>query len=365
MGTTRGIIDERNRRSNQSRSETTCDYSELSQDGEGKCIMQNSRGKQKHHTFKVYKRYLFSSLIITHDAKEIRDKVKMLLEGSERTKAEVIVQKVLGRTETGGQGNSARGSGHIARNYTQPKHPTELSNTSKDKMLLMKAQENGGNLGWKSNPVYDEAGPSYDSNILSEVQAHDHYQDAYMTSYDQYVKDNAVPVVQNNASMVPNDAYVMIDNDLHDSDVRSVSHTPKNTVTNNLLNAKLATYKEQVELYERRARTPDPIKSVDEYPPNTPETLVPRVLSNQTELDQSTVDRKHDAIERKNLLLEHDNIIADCLLKEVFYVASNSELNVEGKAVALMLGGSQHRCILKEHRIRSKSDSLKKVERPL
>ncbi|GJZ52366.1 hypothetical protein Tco_0606881 [Tanacetum coccineum] len=42
----------------------------------------------------------------------------------------------------------------------------------------------------------------------------------------------------------------------------------------------------------------------------------------------STVDRKHDAIERKNLLLEHDNIIADCLLKEVFYVASNSELNV-------------------------------------
>ncbi|GJX77206.1 hypothetical protein Tco_0324017, partial [Tanacetum coccineum] len=65
---------------------------------------------------------------------------------------------------------------------------------------------------------------------------------------------NEVPVVQNNASMVPNDAYVMIDNDLHDSDVRSVSHTPRNTVANNLLNAELATYKEQVELYERRAR---------------------------------------------------------------------------------------------------------------
>ncbi|GJR46914.1 hypothetical protein Tco_1315017 [Tanacetum coccineum] len=136
-----------------------------------------------------------------------------------------------------------------------------------------------------ADPVYDEAGPSYDSDVLSEVQAHDHYQDAVcdhfveehemhddvrpnhvvdshadytsdsnMTSYDQYVKDNEVPVVQNNASMVPNDAYVMIDNDLHDSDVRSVSHTPRNTVANNLLNAELATYKEQVELYERRAR---------------------------------------------------------------------------------------------------------------
>ncbi|GJU68393.1 integrase, catalytic region, zinc finger, CCHC-type containing protein, partial [Tanacetum coccineum] len=48
----------------------------------------------------------------------------------------------------------------------------------------------------------------------------------------------------------------------------------------------------------------------------------------EAELDQSIVDRKHDAIERKNLLLEHDNIIADGLSKEVFYVASNSELNV-------------------------------------
>ncbi|GJR19114.1 hypothetical protein Tco_0967641 [Tanacetum coccineum] len=48
----------------------------------------------------------------------------------------------------------------------------------------------------------------------------------------------------------------------------------------------------------------------------------------EAELDQSVVDRKHDEIERKNLLIEHDNIIADGLSKEVFYVASNSELNV-------------------------------------
>nr|GEX13896.1 integrase, catalytic region, zinc finger, CCHC-type, peptidase aspartic, catalytic [Tanacetum cinerariifolium] len=53
-------------------------------------------------------------------------------------------------------------------------------------------------------PVYDEAGLSYDSDILSE-----------------YVKDNAVPGVQ---------------------------------IADNSLTAKLATYKEQVELYERRAR---------------------------------------------------------------------------------------------------------------
>ncbi|GJR06456.1 hypothetical protein Tco_0529440 [Tanacetum coccineum] len=46
----------------------------------------------------------------------------------------------------------------------------------------------------------------------------------------------------------------------------------------------------------------------------------------EAELDQSIVDRKHGEIEWKNLLIEHENITADGLSKEVFYVASNSEL---------------------------------------
>ncbi|GJU26345.1 retrovirus-related pol polyprotein from transposon TNT 1-94 [Tanacetum coccineum] len=381
----------------------------------------------------------------------------------------VVVQNVQGR-QNRGQGNNARGAGavgygraqnrvgnanpgqarqvkcyncngvgHIARNCTQPKRP-QNSEYFKDKMLLMQAQENGVVLDEEqllflaaddydaydsdvdeaptaqtmsmaklssADPVCNEAGPSYDSDVLSEVHDDDHYQDA-------------------------------IYNDVHESDVLSVSHTPRNTVANNLLNAELATYKEQVELQVQPALysghvivTPNhapavvrdceetlelseisrkkmhdkmkanecvgyldivkmkaealkeqntrPIKALTVYPPNTPATLVPRVLPTKSqvkiniftlrqlfsdfektckkritptgitegeraltkevkemsdafdeleaELDQSIVDRKHDAIERKNLLLEHDNIIADCLLKEVFYVASNSELN--------------------------------------
>nr|GEZ09262.1 integrase, catalytic region, zinc finger, CCHC-type, peptidase aspartic, catalytic [Tanacetum cinerariifolium] len=38
--------------------------------------------------------------------------------------------------------------------------------------------------------------------------------------------------------------------------------------------------------------------------------------------------RKHDAIERKNLLIANDNLIAECLSQEVFSVATNFELNV-------------------------------------
>ncbi|GKE52209.1 hypothetical protein Tco_1487365, partial [Tanacetum coccineum] len=131
-------------------------------------------------------------------------------------------------------------------------------------------------------PVYDEVDPSYDSNILSEVHNHNHYQDAVcehhkehemhddvqpnyvvdshanytsesnMIPYDQYVKDNAVRVVQSNVSSILNDAYMMIFNDVHELHAQSVSDTTQNAVIDNSLTAKLATYKEQVELYERR-----------------------------------------------------------------------------------------------------------------
>nr|GFC57767.1 hypothetical protein [Tanacetum cinerariifolium] len=127
-------------------------------------------------------------------------------------------------------------------------------------------------------PVYDEASPSYDSNILSEVHDHDHYQDAVcehheehemhdsvqlnhvvdshadytsdsnMILYDQYVKENARPCVQSNVSSVPNDAYMMIYNDMYEPHAQFISKTSQNTVVDNSLTAELATYNEQVEL---------------------------------------------------------------------------------------------------------------------
>ncbi|GJY09982.1 hypothetical protein Tco_0378167, partial [Tanacetum coccineum] len=151
----------------------------------------------------------------------------------------VVVQNVQGR-QNRGQGNNVEGAvaaGYIAKNCTQPKRPHN-SEYFKDKMLLMQAQENGvvfdeeqllfiaggqdnafdadvdeppvqdlalnvdnifqadqcdafvsdvdeapiaqtmfmANLS-SADPLYDEAGPSYDSDILSEVQDHDDYID--------------------------------------------------------------------------------------------------------------------------------------------------------------------------------------------
>nr|GFB30051.1 hypothetical protein [Tanacetum cinerariifolium] len=48
----------------------------------------------------------------------------------------------------------------------------------------------------------------------------------------------------------------------------------------------------------------------------------------EAEVAQCAVDRKQDAINQKNLLIANDNLIAECLSKEVFSVATKSELNV-------------------------------------
>nr|GEV29864.1 retrovirus-related Pol polyprotein from transposon TNT 1-94 [Tanacetum cinerariifolium] len=203
---------------------------------------------------------------------------------------------------------NCNGTGHISRNYTQPKH---LQNFEyyKDKMLLMQAQENGVALdaeqllflaGGQNNaidddvdeqpiqdlalnvdnmfqtddcdafnydvneastaqivfmanllsvdPVTHEAGPSYDSDILSKVQYHDHYQDVVcahheehamhdnvqlnhivdsradytsdgnMIPYDQYVKDNAIDIVINTDDVLPPG----VENDDSDGEVDAV-----------------------------------------------------------------------------------------------------------------------------------------------
>nr|GEZ17660.1 hypothetical protein [Tanacetum cinerariifolium] len=48
----------------------------------------------------------------------------------------------------------------------------------------------------------------------------------------------------------------------------------------------------------------------------------------EAEVDRNAVNRKCEEIEQKNLLITNDTLISNCLSKEVFYIAMNSELNV-------------------------------------
>nr|GEY14540.1 hypothetical protein [Tanacetum cinerariifolium] len=84
----------------------------------------------------------------------------------------------------------------------------------------------------------------------------------------------------------------------------------------------------------------------------------------EAEVDQNVVNRKCDEIERKNLLIENDNLIADCLSKEVFYIATNSELNVSRfiemhDAYAVV----QARCLELETELSKLNDTIQKDDR--
>ncbi|GJT39385.1 hypothetical protein Tco_0939250 [Tanacetum coccineum] len=74
------------------------------------------------------------------------------------------------------------------------------------------------------DPIYDEAGPSYDSNTPFEVQDHDTFVDQMddnIILYDQYVEDNEEHVVQSNVSSVRNDALMSILDEMHEQGVQS------------------------------------------------------------------------------------------------------------------------------------------------
>ncbi|GJY71555.1 hypothetical protein Tco_0475258 [Tanacetum coccineum] len=135
------------------------------------------------------------------------------------------------------------------------------------------------------DPIYDEVGTSYDSNIPSEVQDHDYYSDnvdeyhqvhetqsnvqhnyvvdsdADYTSdsniipYDQYVEDNEEHVVQSNVSSVRNDALMSILDEMHEQGVQSMSVNKQDKVGNDSVTSELARYKELVGVYEQRAKT--------------------------------------------------------------------------------------------------------------
>ncbi|GJV76612.1 hypothetical protein Tco_1508196 [Tanacetum coccineum] len=60
----------------------------------------------------------------------------------------------------------------------------------------------------------------------------------------------------------------------------------------------------------------------------------------EAEVDQNEIDLKSGEIEQKNLLITNENLIAECLSKEVFYTATDSILNVSRFSITPCVLGS-------------------------
>nr|GEU80169.1 hypothetical protein [Tanacetum cinerariifolium] len=118
---------------------------------------------------------------------------------------------------------NCNGIGHIARNCTQPKHP-QNSEYYKDKMLLMQAQENRVAL--------------YEEQLLFLASGQDN-------AIDEDVDEKHAPMVETMfiANLSSVDPVCDEVEPSYDSDILY-----ENTVVENSLTAKLATYMEQVEL---------------------------------------------------------------------------------------------------------------------
>ncbi|GJT90591.1 copia protein [Tanacetum coccineum] len=235
MGTTRVIVAEGTEGSLHLGPERPRVYSDLSQDEKDR---YNADIRATNIILQGLPKDIYSLINHYTDAKDIWDNVKMLLEGSELTKEDresqlyddfehfrqnkgetihdyyvrnqatvqdgrVVVQNVQGR-QNRGQGNNARGAG--AAGYGGAHNRVKNANPGQARQVKC--------YNCNGIQMYDEAVLVYDSDILSEddvqpsyiISSHaDYTSDSNMTPYDQYVKDNAVPVVQNNASTVPND----------------------------------------------------------------------------------------------------------------------------------------------------------------
>ncbi|GJV34359.1 retrovirus-related pol polyprotein from transposon TNT 1-94 [Tanacetum coccineum] len=292
-----------------------------------------------------------------------------------------------------------KGIGHIARECPQPKRPQD-SDYFKDKMLLMNAHENGAVLDEEQllflageqvtnfdddvddlalnvdhvfeadqcdafdsdvdeapttqtmfmvnlsseDPIYDEAGPSYDSNTPFEVQDHDTFvdhmdeyhevhemqsdvqhnyvvdSDADYTSdsniipYDQYVEDNEEHVVQSNVSSVRNDALMSILDEMHEQGVQSRSANKQVKVVNDTLTSELARYKELVGVYEQRAKfeLTDRERKIDEQ--------MRIIISDRNRKETSLKSELHSAQLQLRSTLNHHKIVREeaIILKKDF-----------------------------------------------
>ncbi|GJU79022.1 retrovirus-related pol polyprotein from transposon TNT 1-94 [Tanacetum coccineum] len=304
---------------------------------------------------------------------------------------------------------NCNGLGHIARECPRPKRLQD-SDYFKDKMLLMQAQENGAVLDEEQSlflageqvtnfdddvdnspendlalnmdhvfeadecdafdsdvdegpttqtmfmanltsedPIYDEAGPSYDSNTPFEVQGHntfeyhevhemqsdvqhnyvvdsvaDYTSDSNIIPYDQYVEDNEEYVVQSNVSSVRNDALISILDEMHEQGVQSRVANKPDMVVNDSVTSELARYKELVGEYEKRAKfeLTDRERKIDEQmriiisDRNRKETSLKSELHSAQILLSSTVDHYKSKTEEVTLLKKDFKQKEDKFLEE-------------------------------------------------
>ncbi|GJX68941.1 retrovirus-related pol polyprotein from transposon TNT 1-94 [Tanacetum coccineum] len=272
---------------------------------------------------------------------------------------------------------NCKGIGHIARECPQPKRPQDSDYFKRPREQVTNFDDDVDDLALNvdhvfeadqcdafdsdvdeapttqtmfmvnlssEDPIYDEAGPSYDSNTPFEVQDHDTFvdhmdeyhevhemqsdvqhnyvvdSDADYTSdsniipYDQYVEDNEEHVVQSNVSSVRNDALMSILDEMHEQGVQSRSANKQVKVVNDTLTSELARYKELDGVYEQRVKfeLTDRERKIDEQ--------MRIIISDRNRKETSLKSELHSAQLQLRSTLNHHKIVREeaIILKKDF-----------------------------------------------
>nr|GEV50652.1 retrovirus-related Pol polyprotein from transposon TNT 1-94 [Tanacetum cinerariifolium] len=290
----------------------------------------------------------------------LQDNVKMLLEGYELTKDDresqlydefkhfeqhkgenihdyyirVVVQNVQGR-QNRVQGNNARGvaaAGTKGAQYRADKGPVQDMAQNKDNIFqadqcdAFESDVDKASIAQKmfvanlssADLVYDEAGPSYDSDTLSEddqcVISNNTVNASLTAKLARYKELAKVAIGYKNPFYLSKAKQVQpaIYNGheiVKTNHARALVHDSEDT-----LEIAETTRKQMFEKNER----PREMKEVFDQM--------------EAEVDQHAVDKKYDEIKRKNPLIENENLIAECLSKDVFYTATDSVLTKHSEA---------------------------------
>ncbi|GKD30529.1 hypothetical protein Tco_1241307 [Tanacetum coccineum] len=229
-----------------------------------------------------------------------------------------------------------------------------------------------------ANPIYDNVGPSYDSDILSEVQDHDNYLDSVGEYHEVHEMQNDVQpnyIVDSDAEYTSDRNIILCEKYA----AQCVFANEQNKVVKESLTAELARYKEQVEVNEKMARfeltereqkIDEQMRIIitDQHFEGIQMALVKEVKEMkeifeqmEAEVDQNVVDKKSVEIERKNLLIENENLIADCLSNELLYSVMN-DVNIVSRFSKLhdAYTVGQARCLELEAEISKLKHKIKK-----
>ncbi|GKF32363.1 hypothetical protein Tco_0102161 [Tanacetum coccineum] len=169
-----------------------------------------------------------------------------------------------------------------------------------------------------ADPVYDEAGPSYDSDTLSEVQNHDNCLDNMNESHDEHKIHNDV---QLNDVFESDTEYLIliITNDIYEQDAQCVT---SNNAVNASLTAKLARYKELSKVYEKRAQFELTKQEL------TIDTHMRMIIKDHNVKEESLQKELHSLKMKLNSTLNHNKLIREevSMLKQDFKQKENKLL---------------------------------------